>query len=43
MNEPVARGGPFVMNTEQEIRDAWQEYQAGTFIKKDAQVTNFSS
>ena len=33
LNEPVARGGPFVMNTEEEIIQAWQEYRDGTFVK----------
>ena len=31
MNEPVAQYGPFVMNTEQEIRDAYNEYQKTHF------------
>lgn len=33
LNEPIARGGPFVMNTRQEIFQAYQDYQDGTFIK----------
>lgn len=28
-NEPVVAQGPFVMNSEQEIREAYQDYQAG--------------
>lgn len=33
LREPVAWGGPIVMNTERELRDAFFELQNGTFIK----------
>lgn len=28
-NEPIVRGGPFVMNTEEEIRQAYDDYRSG--------------
>ena len=31
LNEPVVRGGPFVMNTKAEIRQAQEDYAAGRF------------
>lgn len=33
INEPVAWYGPIVMNTEEELRTAFEEYRDGTFIK----------
>ena len=34
LGEPVAWYGPIVMNTQQELREAFFEYQNGTFLKK---------
>ena len=34
LGEPVAWHGPIVMNTEEELEEAFREYRAGTFIKK---------
>jgi redox-sensitive bicupin YhaK (pirin superfamily) len=33
LNEPVARYGPFVMNTEEEIEEALRDLRRGTFVK----------
>jgi quercetin 2,3-dioxygenase len=33
LNEPIAWYGPIVMNTQDELRVAFEEYNAGTFIK----------
>ena len=33
IGEPVAWGGPIVMNTREELRIAFEEYENGTFIK----------
>lgn len=34
LNEPIAWRGPIVMNTDEELMVAFQEYRNGTFIKK---------
>jgi redox-sensitive bicupin YhaK (pirin superfamily) len=33
LNEPIAWQGPIVMNTQEELRIAFEEYQRGTFVK----------
>ena len=33
IEEPVAWYGPIVMNTKEELRQAWTELRDGTFIK----------
>ena len=33
INEKIARGGPFVMNTKSEILDAVNDFHNGTFVK----------
>jgi redox-sensitive bicupin YhaK (pirin superfamily) len=33
IGEPIARSGPFVMNTEQELRQAWEDYEAGRLLE----------
>ncbi|MBM3190804.1 MAG: pirin family protein, partial [Chloroflexi bacterium] len=37
LGEPVAWRGPIVMNAEDELRVAFEEYAAGTFIKSAAE------
>jgi hypothetical protein len=34
LGEPIAWGGPIVMNTQQELEIAFKELDEGTFIKK---------
>ncbi|MDD1708688.1 MAG: hypothetical protein LUQ33_05925 [Methanoregulaceae archaeon] len=33
IREPVAWRGPIVMNTEEELKQAYKEYREGTFIR----------
>jgi hypothetical protein len=33
LHEPIAWGGPIVMNTQEQLDTAWHELEAGTFIK----------
>ena len=34
IGEPIVRGGPFVMNTKQEILKAVEDYHNGNFVRK---------
>jgi redox-sensitive bicupin YhaK (pirin superfamily) len=34
IGEPVAWYGPIVMNTQEELRIAFEEYENGTFIRR---------
>lgn len=34
LKEPIAWGGPIVMNTKEELRQAFAEYRDGTFLKR---------
>ena len=35
LDEPVAWGGPIVMNTQDELQEAFQELEDGTFIREE--------
>jgi len=35
LGEPIAWGGPIVMNTKEELAEAFRELEEGTFIRKD--------
>jgi len=34
LGEPIAWGGPMVMNTQEELQEAFVAYQNGTLVKK---------
>lgn len=38
LDEPISWGGPIVMNTEEELKKAFTELRAGTFLKDDISV-----
>jgi redox-sensitive bicupin YhaK (pirin superfamily) len=38
LNEPVAWGGPIVMNTQEELEEAFRELEHGTFVKAGKKV-----
>jgi hypothetical protein len=38
LHEPIVQHGPFVMNTEPEIRQAFNDYKSGQLVKQRAQV-----
>ena len=37
LREPVAWYGPIVMNTQEQLRQAFEELQRGTFLKAEGQ------
>lgn len=43
LNEPVARSGPFVMNTPEELEKAYLDYRNGTLGREEAQPTTLGA
>ena len=40
LNEPVAWLGPIVMNTDEELVEAFNDIDAGTFVRQEAGYDN---
>ena len=40
LGEPIAWGGPIVMNTQEELETAFHEIETGRFIKQTAKYEN---
>ena len=40
LNEPVAWLGPIVMNTDEELAEAFNDIDAGTFVRQEAGYDN---
>ena len=40
INEPIVQHGPFVMNTEEEIREAFMDYRSGRLQAADVEIMN---
>ncbi len=43
LREPIAWRGPIVMNTEEELATAFEEYMNGTFIRQEGRCTEIGS
>jgi redox-sensitive bicupin YhaK (pirin superfamily) len=41
INEPIVRHGPFVMNTQQQIRQAFEDYHSGHFGEIEGSTERF--
>ena len=41
LREPISRHGPFVMNTREEIMQAFMDYQNGTLVRHKGTMVDF--